>query len=68
MITGRELRYAPTTALNSKEEPRQIGTILPGQMEMHIQTHSPVLCGSITHGLTLFLVSHISYDPGQARE
>jgi hypothetical protein len=37
-------------------------------MEMHIQTHSPVLCGSITQGLTLFLVSRISYDPGQARE
>jgi hypothetical protein len=68
MITGWELRDAPMTVRNAKEEPRQTSTILPGQMEIHIQTHSPVLCGSITHGLTLFLVSHISYDPGQARE
>jgi hypothetical protein len=68
MITGWELRYAATTALDSKEEPRQIGTILTRQMEMHIQTHSPVLCGSITHGLTLFLLSRINYDPSSARE
>ncbi len=32
MIIGRELRYAPTTALDSKEKPRQIGAILTGQM------------------------------------
>jgi hypothetical protein len=68
MITCRELRYAATTALDSKEKPRQIGTILTGQMEMHIQTHAPVFCGSITHGLTLFLLSRINYDPSSARE
>jgi len=55
-------------AFNVEEKPRQIGTILTGQMEMHIQTHSPVRRGSITHGLTLFLLSRINYDPSSARE